>query len=338
MNTSIPFCNCTWQLLLDNYLKENIINLKQMNALKNSIRILSKKGINVVLFQDENAIQLIEPILDDLKKYCNKYITGRWEFVYSKLSFDLIMHIRNLFHYNFLWRGNDKFSSYVNSDPNKQLIQNIINLIENNEYQILLYTGKKGMGKTHILRCTEDYIDNFHKNLRIVKFPSENLIQLLGMIKGNIYDLENFVSWFEYVDIVLIDDLDFLLNSSLWGLFIEWCNKIQNVKIIMCGDDQDYSMLFQIIKPVIKCDELKLPNFDTRVNIIHDILLNRGEPSIIEQEVCKLIALEPIVNITELNKIINYIIFLGVSKYKINSIDKKTVKKLIKRYRRTLIC
>lgn len=34
MNTSIPFCNCTWQLLLDNYFKENIINVKQMNALK----------------------------------------------------------------------------------------------------------------------------------------------------------------------------------------------------------------------------------------------------------------------------------------------------------------
>lgn len=55
MNTSIPFCNCTWQLLLDNYFKENIINVKQMNALKNSIRILSKNDINVVLFQDENV-------------------------------------------------------------------------------------------------------------------------------------------------------------------------------------------------------------------------------------------------------------------------------------------
>lgn len=161
------------------------------------------------------------------------------------------------------------------------------------------YILEKKNAKTHILRCTEDYINNFHKNMRIVKFPSENLIQLFGMIKGNTYDLENFVSWFEYVDIVLIDELEFLLNSSLWGLFIEWCNKIQNVKIIMCGDAQDYSMLFQIIKPVIKCDELKLPNFDTRVNIIHDILLNRGELSIIEQEAFKLIALEPIVNITE---------------------------------------
>ena len=98
---------------------------------------------------------------------------------------------------------------------NKQLINVLRNLHTNNTHFFVYFWGKPGTGKSHLLNALCQTLSEH--NLTTAYLPLEDAKQLDPQI---FEDLEN-------LDLLCIDDLDFIANNLLWEEKIFHCfNKI----------------------------------------------------------------------------------------------------------------
>ena len=186
-------------------------------------------------------------------------------------------------------------------------------------YNPLFLWGNVGLGKTHLLQATANSIINRFPDKAVLYLPTTKFIdEMVDSIRKN--KLSWFIKKFDSVDVLMLDDIQFLANKEktqevLHNLFNEFVSK--NKQIIISSDRPPKQL------PTIEdrlrsrfgqwmITDVSMPDAETRIAIItnylkvRNIVLNQSIS--IENEIIEIIANSMDDNIREIEWMLNSLI------------------------------
>lgn len=168
------------------------------------------------------------------------------------------------------------------------------------------------LGKTHLLQAIWNYIMKTQNEKTIVYLPSTKLIdEIVEAIRKN--TLSNLMKKLEQVDVLIIDDIQFLANKEkTQEIFHNIFNDFHiNQKQIIISSDRPPKEL-DLLEARLKSrfalwlvTDVKKPDFETRLAIIHSKLREKWEQ--LDQSLCETLAKNIQDNIREIEWAINLI-------------------------------
>ncbi len=151
-------------------------------------------------------------------------------------------------------------------------------------YNPLFLYGNVGLGKTHLMQAIGNDIIAKHPDKVVVYLPTSKLIdEIVTAIKAN--KLTNVLKKFDDVDVLLIDDVQFLADKDkTQEIFHNIFNDFQlHQKQIILSSDRPPKELVHI-EPRLKSRfalglvaDIKSPDFETRIAILQSKLMNKWE-------------------------------------------------------------
>lgn len=180
-------------------------------------------------------------------------------------------------------------------------------------YNPLFIYGHVGLGKTHLLNAIGNVINKDNKKKNIVFMPTTELIDhiVLGIRKNK---LTSFLNQFKKIDILLLDDIQFLGNKDkTQEVFLNLFNEMHNEgKQIVLTSDRPPRELNSIEARLksrfnlwLVCD-IKEPDFETRLAILQAKVALKGD--YISSEYLTLIAKHITSNVRELEGAVNILL------------------------------
>jgi len=151
-------------------------------------------------------------------------------------------------------------------------------------YNPLFLYGSVGLGKTHLMQAIGNDIMAKHPNKVVVYLPVTKLIdEIVTAIKSN--KLSNVLKKFDDVDVLLIDDVQFLADKDktqeiFHNIFNDF--QLKQKQIILSSDRPPKELVH--IEPRLKSRfalglvaDIKSPDFETRIAILQSKLMNKWE-------------------------------------------------------------
>ena len=151
-------------------------------------------------------------------------------------------------------------------------------------YNPLFLYGSVGLGKTHLMQAIGNDIMAKFPDKVVVYLPVTKLIdEIVTAIKGN--KLSNVLKKFEDVDVLLIDDVQFLADKDktqeiFHNIFNDF--HLKQKQIILSSDRPPKELVH--IEPRLKSRfalglvaDIKSPDFETRIAILQSKLMNKWE-------------------------------------------------------------
>jgi len=151
-------------------------------------------------------------------------------------------------------------------------------------YNPLFLYGTVGLGKTHLMQAIGNDIMSKYPEKVVVYLPVTKLIdEIVTAIKGN--KLSNLLKKFDDVDVLLIDDVQFLADKDktqeiFHNIFNDF--QLKHKQIILSSDRPPKELVH--IEPRLKSRfalglvaDIKSPDFETRIAILQSKLMNKGE-------------------------------------------------------------
>lgn len=138
------------------------------------------------------------------------------------------------------------FENFVIGESNRMAYSLAVQVAEvpgSNLFNPLFIHGKSGLGKTHLMRAIQNYINETRPELETVYADSEELVNsyteasLTRDINKSSYN--NFKKRYQEADILLIDDVQFFQGKSgTLDIFFQIFNKLisQNKQIVLSAD------------------------------------------------------------------------------------------------------
>ena len=181
------------------------------------------------------------------------------------------------------------------------------------KYNPLFIYGGVGLGKTHLLQSIGNYVLKTRPTTKVSYCTSEQFTtQLVRAIKNQ--DVENFKQRFRAVDVLMIDDIQFIAGKEKTQeeLFHTFNNLYEAGKQIVFSADKPPKLIpalearlrsrFEGGMPV----DISFPDFETRLAILQRKLEERG--TILPEPVINLIANRISYNIRELEGALNKVV------------------------------
>ena len=151
-------------------------------------------------------------------------------------------------------------------------------------YNPLFLYGNVGLGKTHLMQSIGNEIMERYPDKVVVYFPATKLIdEIISATRTN--KLSNLYKKFEGVDVLMIDDIQFLAEKEkTQEIFHTIFNDFQSQKkqVILSSDRPPKELLH--IEPRLKSRfalglvaDIKSPDFETRIAILQTKLAAKGE-------------------------------------------------------------
>jgi len=151
-------------------------------------------------------------------------------------------------------------------------------------YNPLFLYGSVGLGKTHLMQAIGNEIMKKFPEKVVVYLPTSKLIdEIVTAIKAN--KLTNVLKKFDDVDVLLIDDVQFLADKDktqeiFHNIFNDF--QLKQKQIILSSDRPPKELVH--IEPRLKSRfalwlvaDIKSPDFETRIAILQSKLMNKGE-------------------------------------------------------------
>ncbi|HMS91468.1 MAG TPA: chromosomal replication initiator protein DnaA [Candidatus Absconditabacterales bacterium] len=151
-------------------------------------------------------------------------------------------------------------------------------------YNPLFLYGTVGLGKTHLMQAIGNDIMAKYPEKVVVYLPTSKLIdEIVTAIKAN--KLPNVLKKFDDVDVLLIDDVQFLADKDktqeiFHNIFNDF--QLKQKQIILSSDRPPKELIH--IEPRLKSRfalglvaDIKSPDFETRIAILQSKLMNKGE-------------------------------------------------------------
>lgn len=151
-------------------------------------------------------------------------------------------------------------------------------------YNPLFLYGTVGLGKTHLMQAIGNDIMAKYPDKVVVYLPTSKLIdEIVTAIKGN--KLTNVLKKFDDVDVLLIDDVQFLADKDktqeiFHNIFNDF--QLKHKQIILSSDRPPKELVH--IEPRLKSRfalglvaDIKSPDFETRIAILQSKLMSKWE-------------------------------------------------------------
>jgi len=151
-------------------------------------------------------------------------------------------------------------------------------------YNPLFLYGTVGLGKTHLMQAIGNDIMEKYPDKVVVYLPTSKLIdEIVTAIKGN--KLTNVLKKFDDVDVLLIDDVQFLADKDktqeiFHNIFNDF--QLKHKQIILSSDRPPKELVH--IEPRLKSRfalglvaDIKSPDFETRIAILQSKLMSKWE-------------------------------------------------------------
>ena len=145
-------------------------------------------------------------------------------------------------------------------------------------YNPLFLYGNVGLGKTHLMQAIGNEIMHQFPDKVVVYLPTSKLVdEIVQAVRGN--KLSNLLKKFDEVDVLLIDDIQFIAEKEkTQEIFHNIFNDFQMKKQIILSSDRPPKELTHI-EPRLKSrfalglvTDIKAPDFETRIAILQSKL------------------------------------------------------------------
>jgi len=177
--------------------------------------------------------------------------------------------------------------------------------------------GDVGLGKTHLMECIGNYALENNINLKVLYVKTDQFIEDYASAAQN-KTFDDFSKKYEDVDILLVDDIQFLSGKTKTQLeFFKIFEKLKdNNKQIVITSDRPASDLYDIMSRLTSRFEWGLsvdiskPNLDHRISILKKKLsIETSDPELISEEILEYIASVFDNNIRELEGALKRVLF-----------------------------
>ncbi len=216
------------------------------------------------------------------------------------------------------------FDSFVIGTSNRMAYSMAVAVAETpgkRELNPLFIYGKSGLGKTHLLRSIQNYIDKTYSNLRTVYVDTMELVNDYtdAATSGSNKAFIHFKNRYENADVLLIDDVQGLQNKNeTLNMVFQILNRMIDYgkQVVLSADrapknidiEERYMSRFNSGGT---CD-IQPPEFETKLGIIRNYIeecRSSSDDFEISQEVQEYIAQNSSSNIRELKSAVTKIIF-----------------------------
>lgn len=183
------------------------------------------------------------------------------------------------------------FGNYVIGDSNRMAYSMSVEVAESpgrTPLNPLFLYGKSGLGKTHLMRAIQNYIEETRPNLRTVYVDSADFLSRYTEA-AQAHDREktsfkNFKTYYEEADVLLIDDVQYLQGKSqtldiVFQLFNTLTN--QGKQVVLSADrapknidiDERYTSRFNGGGVI----EINPPEIETKLGIVKSFINNYSQ-------------------------------------------------------------
>lgn len=151
-------------------------------------------------------------------------------------------------------------------------------------YNPLFLYGNVGLGKTHLMQAIGNEIMEKFPDKCVLYLPTSKLIdEIVAALRSN--KLPNLLKKFEEVDVLLIDDIQFLADKEktqeiFYNIFNDF--QLKKKQIILSSDRPPKELIH--IEPRLKSRfalglvaDIQAPDFETRIAILQSKLEGKGE-------------------------------------------------------------
>ena len=182
-------------------------------------------------------------------------------------------------------------------------------------YNPLFIYGGVGLGKTHLMHAIGNKIIQKNPNAKVLYVTSENFInELVNSIKDANYKNELFRSKYRNIDVLLIDDIQFIAGKKTGQEeFFHTFNALhQNGKQIIISSDRpprDIPLLEERLKSRFEWGilaDISMPDYETRLAILRRKV--QADKILIDDYILSVIATKIDSNIRELEGALNKIV------------------------------
>ncbi len=332
------YVNNMWKTTLD-LIKPQMNRQTFDSWLKNTSAVTIDKNKIIISVQDETAKKQIQNNYYDLiisslikvsgqKFDCTFIIEG--ELLSDMNSYNKPESTENIFSYSLSnFNPNYTFESFV-VGPNNELAHAAAKSVSiepsNKKFNPLFLYGSSGLGKTHLLQAIGNHLKISQPNLKVLYIPSEQFIN--EFIQGIMTKTtQRVMSKYRKVDILLIDDIQFLANKEgTQDEFFHTFNELHlnNKQIVLTSDrpPKELSVLTERLRTRFEggfLADIQAPNLETREAILRNKA--RLEGIEISDEIINYIAKRIRSNIRALESALNKIHAISLIQKQTISID-----------------
>jgi len=304
--------------------ERTLVHLAQQQDHKKILSFLCRVGIididehdKVVVFGVPNEFVLTQakkffakPLKESINEVYNEQFTVKF-LIYAKFSSsnDLLLDIKKLLHikeipkteltlekntlkrelsefFGILFDSKFTFDTFVVWATNNIAFSAAKAVADKpwQAYNPLFLYGSVGLGKTHLMQAIGNDIMAKHPNKVVVYLPVTKLIdEIVTAIKSN--KLTNVLKKFDDVDVLLIDDVQFLADKDktqeiFHNIFNDF--QLKQKQIILSSDRPPKELVH--IEPRLKSRfalglvaDIKSPDFETRIAILQSKLMTKWE-------------------------------------------------------------
>ncbi len=220
------------------------------------------------------------------------------------------------------------FENFVIGSSNEYAASAAISTSENpgRIYNPLFLYGNSGLGKTHLMCAIGNKIKKEHPNMKVIYVPTETFLNdFVNCVKN--HKMEFFREKYRKVDVLLIDDVQFLKNTeAIQEEFFHTFNDLysMNKQIVLTSDKKPGDLI--ILEERLRTRfaqgltiDIAVPNYETRLAILR----KKAEVNNynIDDEILNYIADRVKSNVRELEGALLKIISLAQLKHKPIDID-----------------